>query len=65
VPLAPLSRVTWSNHLVPEATTVKLEMEHRARLGAPPDPRLRAAWRETYEDFVWSLINTPEFVWVP
>ncbi len=65
VPLSRLSKVSWSNHLRPEATTVKLEMERRARTGAPPDPRLRSVWRETYEDFVWSLINSREFVWLP
>jgi mono/diheme cytochrome c family protein len=64
-PTPPLSRVTWSNHLVSEANSIQLEMERRARTGAPPDPRLRPQWRETYEDFVWSLINTREFVWVP
>ncbi|MGE5192897.1 MAG: DUF1553 domain-containing protein, partial [Deltaproteobacteria bacterium] len=64
-PPPPLGRVSWSNHLAPEATSVQLEMERRARAGDRPDPRLRPAWREVYEDFVWSIINTPEFVWLP
>lgn len=64
-PLSRLSKVSWSNHLRPEATTIKLEMERRARTGSLPDPRLRLQWRETYEDFVWSLINSREFVWLP
>lgn len=64
-PLEPLSHVSWRNHLRSEANLIKLEMERRARAGDPPDPRLRAEWRETYEDVVWSLINSPEFVWVP
>jgi len=64
-PLSMLGRVTWSNHLVSEANSIKLEMERRARAGDPPDPRLRPAWREVYEDFVWGVINTREFVWVP
>lgn len=65
VELPPLSPVTWSTHLVSEANRIKIEMERRARLGEPPDPRFEPAWRETYEDFVWSVINSPEFVWIP
>jgi hypothetical protein len=60
-----LPRVSWSNHLMPEATTIKNEMERRARLGDPPDPGLSPQWREAYEDMVWSVINSPEFVWIP
>ena len=60
-----LGLVSWSNHLAPEANSIKIEMERRAREGKPPDPRLRSQWREVYEDFVWSIINTPEFVWMP
>lgn len=60
-----LPRVTWSNHLRPEATTIALELERRARTGPPPDPRLRTAWREALEDVVWGVVNTREFVWVP
>ncbi|MEO7319319.1 MAG: DUF1553 domain-containing protein, partial [Chthoniobacteraceae bacterium] len=64
-PLPRLSRITWANHLMPDATTINNEVERRARAGAPPDPRLRAQWREVFEDFVWSLVNTREFVWMP
>jgi mono/diheme cytochrome c family protein len=60
-----LPRVSWSNHLMAEANTIKLEMEKRARAGDPPDPRLSAEWREAYEDLVWGVMNSPEFVWVP
>ncbi|MEA3208222.1 MAG: hypothetical protein QOE70_1279 [Chthoniobacter sp.] len=63
--LPPLGKISWSNHLMPEATQVKIEMERRARAGDPPDPRLVPAWRETFEDFVWAMINIPEFVWMP
>ena len=42
-----------------------LELERRARMGPPADPRLRAEWREVYEDVVWSVVNSREFVWVP
>ncbi len=60
-----LGRVSWSNHLAPEANSIKIEMERQAREGAPPDPRLRSQWREVYEDLVWSIINSPELVWIP
>jgi hypothetical protein len=66
-PVAPprLPTVSWSNHLVSEANAIAIEMEKRARLGPLPDPRLRPEWREAFEDVVWSLINTREFVWLP
>lgn len=62
---AQLPRVTWFNHLHPEANRIALENEKRARSGPPADPRLRSNWRERYEDIVWSLINGREFVWLP
>lgn len=62
---APLPRVTWFNHLNPEANRIALENDKRARTGPPADPRLRTNWRERYEDIVWSLINSREFVWMP
>jgi len=64
-PPSRLARVTWSNHLMPDANSIKMEMERRARAGTPPDPRLRAPWREVYEDVVWSVVNDREFVWLP
>jgi hypothetical protein len=64
-PPRPLPHVSWSNHLSEEANTIKLEMERRARAGAPADPRLRTDWRQAYEDVVWSMINSPEFIWIP
>lgn len=57
--------VSWANHLSPEATKLKLELERTVREGDPPTPRLTAAWRERMEDVLWALINTPEFVFVP
>ncbi len=60
-----LPAVTWSNHLSPESTTIALQLEQRARSGAPPDPRLHPEWREVFEDVVWSVINISEFVWIP
>ncbi len=64
-PLSPLPHVSWRNHLAAEANVIKIEMERRARQGSPADPRLRSEWREAYEDVVWALVNSPEFVWVP
>ena len=67
---APKSRratrpVSWSNHLNPEATKLKLEAERAARAGDPPTDRLLPAWRERMEDAVWALVNSPEFIFVP
>jgi hypothetical protein len=61
----PLPRVTWSNHLRTESTPIALELDRRARLGPEPDPRLKAPWREAFEDVVWTIVNTREFVWLP
>ena len=60
-----LHAVSWSNHLSPEATKIKLEMERAARAGDPPTQRLDEDWRERMEDMVWALINSPEFVMIP
>ncbi|MCA9178062.1 MAG: DUF1553 domain-containing protein, partial [Planctomycetales bacterium] len=62
-PALPL--VTWFNHLRPRANEIQQELERRVQLGPPPDPRLETAWREIYEDVVWSLVNHREFVWMP
>jgi hypothetical protein len=60
-----LPKVTWSNHLRSEGNIIAMEIERRARMGPPVDPRLREEWREVFEDLVWSVINIREFVWVP
>jgi hypothetical protein len=57
--------VSWSNHLSPEASRIKIELERRVREGDPPTPRLDPDWRERMEDVVWAVINTPEFVFIP
>jgi hypothetical protein len=63
--LAKASAVSWSNHLSPEATRLKLEQERAARAGDPPTERLTSDWRERMEDMLWALVNSPEFVFVP
>jgi hypothetical protein len=72
VPDAPLrlprrrtTNVAWSNHLSPEATRLKLELEEAARQGDPPTARLQDEWRQRAEDVIWALFNSPEFVFVP
>jgi len=57
--------VSWSNHLNAEATKIKNEMERAVREGDPPTKRLVADWRARMEDAVWSLVNSPEFGFLP
>ena len=57
--------VSWSNHLSVKATRIKLEMERLARAGDPPTNRIEAGWRERYEDMLWALFNSPEFIFLP
>ena len=57
--------VSWSNHLNAEATRIKHKMEQAAREGDPPTKRLDTDWRERMEDVIWSLVNSPEFLFVP
>ena len=58
-------QITWTNHLVPEANEVQLDLQQHVLAGPPVDPRLNKAWRETFEDVIWSLVNHREFVWMP
>ena len=65
-PMKPSSRrVSWSNHLHPDATTIQQQEERVVRDGDPPTARLTTQFRERMEDVVWALINSPEFVFLP
>jgi hypothetical protein len=64
-PVSPATGVSWSNHLKPEANERKTALKQLLDAGDPPTPRLKTEWRERAEDFVWTLINSPEFVFVP
>jgi hypothetical protein len=57
--------VGWSNHLDPEANVIKKELEAAIQRGDPPTVRLESDWRERLEDMIWTLVNSPEFVFVP
>lgn len=59
------SRVSWSNHLSAEATLIRLEEERKLRFGDKPTQRLRPEFRERYEDALWAMFNSPEFVMMP
>ncbi|AGA24872.1 DUF1553 domain-containing protein [Singulisphaera acidiphila] len=69
-PAAPKERrppryVSWSNHLTEEANRIKVEREAEARRGDPPTDRLDAAWRRRLEDVLWTMLNSPEFLFTP
>ncbi len=57
--------VSWSNHLDPEASVVQAELEAAVLRGDLPTPRLQADWRERLEDMIWTIVNSPEMVFVP
>lgn len=68
-PLPPLpslrTGVGWSNHLHPDANTLQVETHEEVNQGDPPTKRLTSAWRERFEDMLWALMNSPEFVFAP
>ncbi len=60
-----LNRVTWSNHLHARANEIKLELQKIVYQGDHPSPRLSSNWRERYEDVLWAIWNSPEFIYLP
>jgi mono/diheme cytochrome c family protein len=61
----PAVYVSWSNHLHPDATTIKLRQEEEARAGDPVTERLSDEWRRRMEDVLWAVLNSSEFVFTP
>jgi len=57
--------VSWSNHLSTEANQVRVARQREFEKGDSPTTRLTRDWRERAEDLVWTLINSPEYVWIP
>jgi hypothetical protein len=57
--------VSWSNHLQGKSNEIRLAWQKQVERGDPPTTRLTRDWRERAEDVVWSLVNSPEFVWIP
>ncbi|MCA9080175.1 MAG: DUF1553 domain-containing protein [Planctomycetaceae bacterium] len=59
------SGVTWSNHFDPKSDIEAMQRQRDILAGDPPSARLNADWRGRAEDVVWSLVNSPEFVFIP
>ena len=59
------NRVSWSNHLSAEATLIRMDEERKLRMGDQPTKRLTPEFRERFEDVLWAMVNSPEFVMAP
>ena len=59
------SGITWSNHFDPKSDDEAIRRQREVLQGDPPTARLNSDWRERVEDVLWSLINSPEFLFVP
>jgi len=57
--------VSWSNHLNSEANVIKMQMQDEVRKGPLPTRYLQSDWRERAEDAVWTLLNSPEMIFIP
>ena len=58
-------RVSWANHMSEESNLIRMEEERTVRMGDEPTAALQPAFRERYEDAVWTLANSPEFKIIP
>ena len=63
-PRGPEKYVTWSNHLDPEADIVRQQQTFDARAGDPPTNKLQQDWRNRFEDVLWAIINSPEWIYL-
>ena len=68
-PLPPIPNlrtgVGWSNHLHTDATTLQVATHDAVSKGDHPTRRLNPEWRQRFEDMLWTLMNSPEFVFAP
>lgn len=59
------SKVDWQKHLFAESSVELMEVERQSREIEPATVQLESDFRERMEDALWSLLNSPEFVFVP
>jgi hypothetical protein len=57
--------VSWSNHLSTQSNEIRIARQREFEKGDPVTTQLQREWREKAEDMVWTLMNSPEFVWIP
>src|SRR5207245_854016 len=57
--------VSWSNHLQSKSNEIRIARHKEVEAGDPPTTQLAAEWRERAEDLIWTLLNSPEFLWIP
>lgn len=63
-PRGPAKYVSWTNHLDREADIIRAEETRRARAGNPPTNHLTPEWRNRFEDVLWAILNSPEWVYL-
>jgi len=63
-PRGPEKYVTWTNHLDPEADLIRQQQILDARAGDPPTNKLQADWRNRFEDILWAILNSPEWIYL-
>ena len=61
----PARYVSWSNHVDGPANSLAIQREAEARRGDPPTNALHDDWRLRMEDFLWAVLNAPEWIYTP
>lgn len=56
--------VSWSNHLDSAANEFALKEEIKVRAGDPPTDALTTDWRLRFEDVLWAMLNSPEWIYL-